>query len=322
MNDVRDYLARELPLVNACIARQIEALPRLVSPVAAHVLLAGGKRLRPMLTILCARSFGYRGDDLYPLAASMEFLHSATLIHDDILDGAELRRGKPAAHLVFDQTSTILAGDVLLALANQLVAGYGVPRLVSILSEAVMRTVVGEVAEIASVREPSLSRAEYMQIITGKTAYLIQAACRAGAVLAGAPAEAEELAADLGMNLGIAFQLVDDALDYTSPSEVSGKPAGGDLREGKLTLPLILFLEDLPKAERSAIELRIKAGDLAEAEIADLVGRIRESGAAERTRQVAAESLARAHAALAGFPDCPERSVLAQSLDYTLTRRK
>ncbi|NLY41297.1 MAG: polyprenyl synthetase family protein, partial [Desulfovibrionales bacterium] len=168
---------KELPAINAAIQHEIDLLPALVRPVADHVVNAGGKRLRPMLTILFARALGFAGENLHTLAGSLEFLHSATLMHDDIVDNAELRRGRPAAHTIFGLTPTILAGDVLLALANEIVSRSNNPALTNCISKAIMHTATGEIMEIAAIRNARISRQEYIEIITGKTAYLIQAAC-------------------------------------------------------------------------------------------------------------------------------------------------
>ena len=226
MDDVLAYIGRELPAINAFLERSTEGLDPIVKPPVSHVLKAGGKRLRPLLTLLTARAAGLTDADPYPLACSLEILHSATLLHDDILDGAELRRGNASAHTVYGKSVTILAGDVLLALANRMVAGYGEPRLTDVLSEAILRTVTGEVKEIAATRDVTVSEDDYLDIITGKTAYLFQGACQAGAILAGASPELERSAHDYGLNLGIAFQLVDDALDYVTPLPGHGQALG------------------------------------------------------------------------------------------------
>jgi len=322
MNQHAERLARELAGIEAFIRQETERLPELVRPVAEHVLAAGGKRFRPMLTVLFARLLGYQGDDVYPLAASLEFLHSATLLHDDILDGALLRRGKAAAHTVYSRTEAILAGDVLLALSNRLVADYNIPRMVSLLSEAVLRTAAGEIEEIAACRELDLDEAGYLSIITGKTAYLIQAASGVGAILAGADDTAVAKAEEFGLNLGIAFQLVDDALDYTSPPEVSGKPAGSDLREGKLTLPLLAHLDTLPQDGRAALLGRIKDKSLSETQIEAVVAAIRENGHAQATRERAAQYAAAAGRCLDALPAGWAEEVLRESLQYVLSRQK
>jgi octaprenyl-diphosphate synthase len=322
MQEIQAYLSRELPRINEYLARQTMGLDPLVQPVAGHVLDAGGKRLRPFLTILTARALGSGEADVYPLACSLEFLHTATLLHDDILDGSELRRGRPAAHTVFDATQTILSGDVLLALANRLVSDYGIPRLVSCLSEAIIRTATGEIVEMANIRNPELSVEKYLEIITGKTAYLIQAACQAGAILARAEPDLEDAAARFGLSLGIAFQVVDDAMDYSSPADVSGKPRGADIREGKLTMPLILYIQEMDESGRLDFLARMSNAELGEEEILEVIDAVNLGGHTEQTRRVAADYVAEAAQALEHFPECLERVVLAQSLDYTVSRKK
>jgi len=322
MSDIADIVSREVPAINRYLESATETLNPMVQPVVRHVLLAGGKRLRPLLTILTARAMGHRADDVYPLACSLEFLHSATLLHDDILDGAKLRRGRESAHVRFGSTHTILAGDVLLALANRLVADYDNPELTKLLSEALLQTATGEILEIAHLRDVDLPLDTYFSIITGKTAYLIQAACQCGAVLAGASPQLIQAAADLGHHIGVAFQLVDDALDYTSPATVSGKPTGGDLKEGKVTLPLLLYLQGLPFEERRRLAEDFRQDQLSAEDIEYLRGNVVAGGHAEKTREMAGESLAKAQAALAKFPPSPEAELIGDVLAPMLARDK
>ncbi|QLA17278.1 polyprenyl synthetase family protein [Desulfolutivibrio sulfoxidireducens] len=322
MNPLERFYECELPPINRFLEAQALRLDASVRPTVRHVLEAGGKRFRPVLTILMARALGHGGDDILPLACSLELLHSATLLHDDIVDEARLRRGRQSAHLLFGATHTILVGDALLALANRLVAEYGIPALTRHLSEALLRTATGEIQEIAHLRDTNLTIATYYEIITGKTAFLIQAACRCGAVYAGAASDLEEAAADFGLSLGIAFQLVDDALDYTSPSTVSGKPAASDLREGKVTLPLILYLADLDPEERRRVADDFVTDRLSPEDLENLRQTIVSGGYADKTREAAASYLARAETALAPFPASPERELLAQALGPMLDRRK
>ncbi len=318
MIELSAYFKQKLPGINAFIDRETSRLDGVVRDVARYVLLSGGKRIRPVLTILTAAALGRDGEDVIPLACSLEMLHSATLIHDDILDGAELRRGAEAAHLKFGQTESILAGDVLLALANRLGAGYDIPRINYLLAEGIMATATGEIMEISHLKSLEADRVAYFDIIIGKTARLIETACRCGAALACRDRALEDAAGGFGLNLGIAFQLVDDALDYADPAE-TGKPAGGDLREGKLTLPLLLLLEG---GRHPGLVARIRSGGLAEAEQEALVAEIRGQGFAERTRTEAAVYAQRAKDALSGFPQSLERAILVQAADYVLTRRK
>jgi octaprenyl-diphosphate synthase len=252
----------------------------------------------------------------------MEFLHSATLLHDDIVDGADLRRDQATAHTLFGHTRTILAGDILLALANRLVADYDIPRLNGAMAEGIYRTAAGEILEISHLRNPGLGLGEYLDIVTGKTACLMAAACRCGALLAGAGDALVERAAGFGLNLGIAFQLVDDALDYSSCRAVAGKPVGADLREGKLTLPLILYFESLDAARRARLGEGFRNASLGGEEMDAIVAEVNELGLDRKTRDVAREYLDRAAEDLAAFPESRETAVLRDTLEFLHRREK
>jgi octaprenyl-diphosphate synthase len=323
MNEIISYLEKDIPEIEGFIARQVDGLDPLVREVAGHVLGSGGKRLRPALTLICARALGAPGGtDLLPLACSLEFLHSATLLHDDILDGATMRRSRETAHKLFGVTPTVLAGDVLLALANRLAADYGDARITHSLAEAIMGTATGEVREISAARNAGLSREDYMEIITAKTALLFHCACRCGALAAGAQEDLIEAAAGYGLNLGISFQLVDDALDYSAPPDVAGKPAGGDLREGKMTLPLMLYLDGLEDSARRELIARIEKGGLRDEEVADIVSRVEALGLPEKTRREAGMYADRARGRLAAFPESPEKTLMDNIVDFVLVRSK
>jgi octaprenyl-diphosphate synthase len=322
MDGLKQFFVKETPPIEAVLRRETTKLLPLVRPVADHVLDAGGKRLRPMLCLLTARAFGFRSDSTYNLAGAFEFLHSATLLHDDILDNADLRRGRPSAHTRFGLHQTILAGDVLLALANRMVADFGQPRLMQSVSEAIMQTASGEVLEVATLGDPALTRAEYLAIITGKTACLIQSACQCGALLAGAPDPQVLAAQEFGLNLGIAFQLVDDALDYAMTAKATGKPVGGDLKEGKFTLPLLLFLEKRETRIKESLAAAIRGRRLADSEATEIVATVRDGGFAEQTRQEAQTYLVAAEKALQCFPESQERNLLTEALVYVRTREK
>lgn len=319
-NELKAYFFEHLPAIEDFIGREVQAMDPLVSPLAAHVLQSGGKRLRPMLCITVAGALGYVRDSIYPLAGALEFVHSATLLHDDILDGAELRRGRVSTHLVFGQTEAILAGDALLARANRIITDYGLLQLVVCVSEAIEQTARGEILEIARMKQPILSREEYLEIITGKTAYLMQACAQCGAVLAGAGREEQEAAREFGANVGIAFQLVDDALDYSASSESSGKPKGGDLQEGKVTLPLIFFLETLQGAERRDLLTKIKNAQLTDEEKLWIVEKINASNWAWQTRREADHYLQKARKMLEFFPARHESRLLESMLEYIRER--
>lgn len=322
MSAFERYLAQEIPAINHVLEGATNSLNPLVQPAVRHMLLAGGKRLRPLLTILTARALGYSKENIYPLACSLELLHSATLLHDDIVDGAALRRGRETVHRLFGATHAILAGDALLALANRMVADYDQPGLTRILSEALLQTATGEILELAHLRDTELPIDAYLSIITGKTAYLIQAACLCGAVLADADDRLRQAATRLGFNCGIAFQLVDDALDYTSPAQVSGKPTGGDLKEGKVTLPLILYLAGLPDDVRRRVVEDFRQDQLSAEDIENLRKTIVAGGHADKTREMAATYLESAQTALADFPASPETDLIAQVLAPMIDRER
>ena len=321
MIQLKARLALELPGINRALNKAVDTLPEPVRPVARHIFDAGGKRLRPLLTVLTARLLGHESKNIQDLAITLEMLHAATLLHDDVLDNAISRRGKPAAHTIFDVSSVILAGDALLAGANALVANYGDTRLTRCFSEATSRTAAGEILEIAAQRRVDSSSADYEEMVRGKTAWLIRAACEMGALAAGADDASVAAAAAYGENLGMAFQMVDDALDF-APESITGKPTGGDVREGKLTPPLRLYRDSLSTEERSAFDAAFCAGLLTEADAASIAESIRQAGYDDAVRRQADEFLDAARQALETLPDRPERELMRQMADYVRDRKK
>ncbi len=323
MQQLQDYFQNRLPRIEACLEAQVKTMNSMVYPVASHILQAGGKRLRPMLCLLTARTLDscLEEEGLYPLACALELVHSATLLHDDVLDNAEMRRGRDAAHLRFGVTETILAGDALLALANQIVTSYQSVPLVSCISQAIYETASGEILEIQKMKQPSLSCGEYLEIVRGKTGCLIQTACQSGAIMGRAQDSMKKAAGDFGLNLGIAFQLVDDALDYAASSSHLGKPLGGDLREGKLTLPLIYFLQEMEAGKRQELLLKIKDRRLSSQEHTWIVEQIQDRRLGHRTREVAGSYLSSARRALSALPPGEEHSLLHQMLEFIQSRQ-
>lgn len=320
MQELKKSLGEEQAKINAAIGRFLDELPTASQPVARHVLNAGGKRLRPFLTLQTGRAFGLAAEsDLYALGAAIEMLHAATLLHDDILDNSELRRGKPAAHTLFGRSRTILAGDALLAKSMLMVAGFGDARLAACISEAVMRTAEGQIVESDQTRNCAISHGEYIEMIKGKTGWMLRASCELGALRAGADAEGVKAAADYGMELGIAFQMVDDALDF-SPSSKTGKPRGGDLREGKITPPLALYLADQLPETAAGLKKALADNSLAQEEIETLSEAIYSGGYAQKTRELAQSHIMAAEKALSLLPVSPERIVLEQILCYIQAR--
>ncbi|MDO5537165.1 MAG: polyprenyl synthetase family protein [Desulfovibrionaceae bacterium] len=318
-------MALELPAINRALDTLIQELPAPSRPAAMHTVRAGGKRLRPLLTILCARLFGAKdGSDrggLHRLACTLEMLHAATLMHDDVIDNADTRRGMPACHKVFDNTTAILAGDALLSTANACVAEYGSTRLCHVFAKATAETTAGEILELNALRNPNLAADEYTAIIRGKTARLIRAACEMGAIYAGADDAQVEAIAVYGESMGMAFQMVDDALDVAD-AETIGKPTGGDLREGKLTPPLLLYRNSLSPDEQTAFNRKFAGGAFSEEEVSAICSAIRGLGFDKTVRGMADGYLDTARHSLSALPDNSERDILQEILTYVRDRKK
>lgn len=314
--------AREQPHINIALAEATETLPSSVVHIARYVLGHGGKRLRPLLTVFTARLFGYASDDIYSLAAAMEMFHVATLLHDDVMDNAELRRGQTATHKQYGVTEAILTGDALLAKGNQLIASFGDPRLTEAASDAILRTTAGEIMEIANQGKFLPNLMTYLDIIAGKTAWMIRTSCRIGALRAGVSEELVNLAAEYGYNIGMAFQVVDDILDF-APSRQTGKPKGGDLREGKLTPPIFFYIESLPADERERLLASFASLSFSEEELAHHVEAIHKHGS-DKTWHIADAYLLKAREALTGMTkarqDSPQRIILAELIDHVRNR--
>lgn len=321
MRELKLILSREQPRINLELQKRVDELPPGSRAVAAHLLAAGGKRLRPLLTLLTGRVLGCREQALYTLGAAVEILHAATLLHDDILDNAALRRNKPAAHMVFPTTQVVLTGDAMLATALMMVSGLGDARLTACISEAVLRTVEGEMGEFAALRDTAMPHEGYLAVITGKTAWMLRASCELGALYAGAPQGQVKAAADFGLELGVAFQMVDDALDF-SPAKVTGKPSGGDLREGKITPPLLFYIKTLPEEEQGRFQRKFRDNSFTENELNGISLSIYQDGHAEATRELAGKHLDRAASALRLLPETPERGLLEKMSLYIRQRKQ
>ena len=314
----------DLEACNRLIVERMQSPVALIPQLAAHIVAAGGKRLRPLLTLAAARLCGYPagGHRHVALAACVEFIHTATLLHDDVVDESALRRGQASANALFGNKASVLVGDFLFARAFRLMVQDGSLKVLAILSEAAATIAEGEVLQLVTQNDTTTTEAQYLQVIEGKTAALFAAATRVGAVVADRP-EAEEAALDAyGRNLGIAFQLVDDALDYAAEQERLGKTIGDDFREGKITMPVLLAFTRGTEAERAfwrrALEQREqRPEDLAMAQglmqrhdaLADTVARARDYGDA-------------ALAALRVFPDSPERRALADIVAFCIDRAR
>ncbi|MDR1242730.1 MAG: polyprenyl synthetase family protein [Deltaproteobacteria bacterium] len=317
---LKQLLKKENQLISATISKEIARLDPVIQPLIRHSLEAGGKRIRPGLTVLVGKAFGCRAQGLYELGCAVEFLHNATLIHDDIMDGASLRRSHPATHTVFGPKQAIMAGDVLLAASMLIIIRQQNMSIIERFAEAVAKTAAGQVKEIQSLHNAQMTADQYMEIITGKTAYLISSASEVGAVYAGADGDRVAAAAEFGLQIGIAFQLVDDALDI-APEEEIGKPTGGDLREGKFTPVLERYLESLPDQERETFCRLFSQGGLSEEHVQKTVLAMRALNCGEKTRKLADAHIALAETALEKFPPGVEREALFKVAHYIRTRK-
>ena len=320
MHTLQEYFSKWVPEIDRHLEREIRSLNTVVAPLARHVVLSGGKRLRPILCMLTSKALGYKEEKALPLACALELVHSATLLHDDVLDGAELRRSKTAAHLQFGTTQTILAGDALLALANKIVTSFENVSLISCLSETIYQTATGEILEIEKMKDTSLTQEEYLEIIIGKTGYLMQTCCQSSAILAASSQELEVAAQKFGLNLGIAFQLIDDAMDYTKTEDLTGKPLGGDLREGKLTLPLIFFLQSLEQDVQLEVLSKIKDKTLPQEEENWIIREINNRRFSQKTKQEAMYYLEKSSDALTFFPSYQAKELLKQLIEFIKDR--
>ena len=306
--------------VNAVILDRMQSDIPLIPELAGHLIAGGGKRMRPMLTLAAADLIGYQGERHYKLAAAVEFIHTATLLHDDVVDGSDMRRGKTAANLIFGNPATVLVGDFLFSRSFELMVEDGSLRVLKILSSTSAIIAEGEVDQLTAQRQIDTSEDKYLTIIRAKTAALFAAACRISPVVAERD-ERTELALDsYGRNLGIAFQLVDDAIDYHSDSATMGKTAGDDFREGKVTLPIILAVargnEEDRRFWRDAV-LGHRAGDDDLARATDL---LRRSGAIDDTLARARHYGQRAIDALGGFPAGKAKAALVEAVEFAVSR--
>ncbi|MDF2235167.1 polyprenyl synthetase family protein [Albimonas sp. CAU 1670] len=317
-----DLVAGDLESVNRLIADRMasEHAPR-IPEVTRHLVEAGGKRLRPILTLAAARMSGYAGEDHVKLAATVEFIHTATLLHDDVVDESAQRRGRPTANLLWDNKSSVLVGDYLFARSFQLMIEAGSLRVLDILANASAVIAEGEVLQLATANDLGTGEAAYLQMIHGKTAALFAAATEVGGVIAAAPEAQVQALKTYGTALGMAFQIVDDVLDYGGASATLGKNTGDDFREGKVTMPVLLAVAAAPDEETRAfwkrvIEKRDQAeGDLERAlELMSAAGAL--AGAESRARAYAAE----AREALAAFPPSDLRAALEGVVEFVVSR--
>jgi octaprenyl-diphosphate synthase len=313
-------LKSDMASVNRLIVERMQSPVALIPELAGHIVAGGGKRLRPMLTLGCARLCGYRGTRHIGLAAAVEFIHTATLLHDDVVDASDLRRGRDTANAIWGNKPPVLVGDFLFSRSFELMVADGSLRILEILSRASSIIAEGEVLQLVSTSDLATSEETYLAIIEAKTAELFAAASRIGAVIAERPREEEEALDRFGRNLGIAFQLVDDMLDFSAHEAELGKSPGDDFRDGKITLPIILACARGDSEERQFWRRAIKEMDQREDDFARAARLVERHGGLAETLSRARAYARRAKEALALFPDSPERRALIEAALFATER--
>jgi len=326
LNALSDYLSADMEACNRAIVARMDSPVALIPQLAAHLVAAGGKRLRPLLTLAAARLCGYPADADHQrhvgLAACVEFIHTATLLHDDVVDESQLRRGLASANAVFGNKASVLVGDFLFARSFQLMTADGSLKVMAILSAASATIAEGEVLQMATQNDLSTSIDRYLEVIHGKTAALFAAACRVGAVVADQPDAEEEALDAYGTNLGMAFQLVDDALDYAADQQTLGKTVGDDFREGKITLPVLAAYSAGDEEERQFWRRVIEDSEQTDADLDRAFALIAKTDAIAQTLARAADYAQKACDALAIFPDSYLRGLLMETASYTVSRAR
>ena len=306
MNSDRKFLNKfnhQFERINHELGKSLISKVPLIKEIAEHSLLGEGKRLRPLLFVLSSQLCGYRKDDVYQLSTIFEYIHTASLLHDDVLDNAELRRKKPSANHLWGASAAVLSGDYFYSKSSALAVSRKNFRFIEMLTDTIVRMTEGQVLELGHTHNWHISRDDYLEIIISKTAVLMSTTCACGAIIAGTDEETEEHLREFGMNLGIAFQMMDDILDYTSCEEEFGKPVGKDIREGKITLPLIYTLSSLENGEVERLQGLFKNQKAKKGDYLNLIDMVRSNGALDRIRSEAMDYADRAAGALNFMPD-------------------
>lgn len=319
LEQLRALVEADLRRVDTQILTQVESNITLIPQLAGYVIAAGGKRLRPAMTLLCARLCGYRGDRHVALAAAVEFIHTATLLHDDVVDESVLRRGLATANDVWGNKASVLVGDFLLSKAFQLMVADGSLAVLKTLSDASAVIAEGEVLQLLSAHDPETSEERYFEVISSKTATLFSAACKIGAEVADRPEYVEPLRR-FGLDLGIAFQLVDDALDYVAEQDTLGKTIGDDFREGKITYPVLVAYQKGNAEEKIFWKRVMEAEDQRDGDLDYALALMQKHGSHAATLARAEKYCEQARAALAIFPDGPEKAALLETVSFCVER--
>jgi len=317
-NSFIDPIASDMGAVNTVIRRQLYSEVPLVNQVSEYIISAGGKRIRPILVLLVANAYGYKATAHHELAAVIEFIHTATLLHDDVVDESSLRRGKQTANALFGNAASVLVGDFLYSRAFQMMVTVGNARVMQIVADATNVIAEGEVLQLLNMHNPDVNEADYLRVIRSKTAKLFEAAAQLGALVAGANDIEIDAAGEYGRSLGTAFQLIDDVLDYSGNAAEIGKNVGDDLREGKPTLPLIYLMEHGSAEQRELVRSCIENGD--EQHFDQILAAITNSGALDYTKQEAKKAAQRASDAVMSLPDSIYKDSLLKLSAFAVER--
>ena len=320
IQSILEPISDDLKKVEAVFKENLKADVSLISTVGEYVLLSGGKRLRPLVLLLSSRLCGYKGDNHILLASVVEFIHTATLLHDDVVDNADLRRGQSSSNTVWGNEASVLIGDFLYSQSFSMAIRSGDIRVLAALSDATTKMAEGMVLELVNTGDPDVLFEDYLRVVIDKTAVLIAASCQVGGILAGIEDSKEKALRDFGMNIGIAFQLMDDRLDYDSSEENFGKTIGTDLEEGKVTLPLIKVLKECTEEERSVVSDLLTCETLKEGDLEVALDLINKYGGLDYTLLKAKERIAMAKEDLSSFPDSDEKNALLGLADYVIER--
>lgn len=315
-----DLVKSELELVDKVIRKDLGSQVPLINTVGEYIISAGGKRIRPLLAVMCGRMLGNSSELIYKMAAMIEYIHTATLLHDDVVDESGLRRGRATANAVFGNAASVLVGDFIYTRAFQLMVESNSLKVLKIMADSTNVISEGEVLQLLNIGRSDLTEVEYFKVIESKTARLFEAGARVAAIVSGATVEVEDKLADYAICLGTAFQIVDDILDYNSSSEVMGKNVGDDLLEGKVTLPLIFLLATGDENTKSLITAAIDKPK--EADIAKIVNLVVTSDSLDYCRKLAHDYVSRAKSALGGLPDNNYRDALFNIAELSIERIK
>jgi octaprenyl-diphosphate synthase len=322
MQTALSIIGDDLKLVEQQFRKDLESDVPLIRKVGEYVLSSGGKRIRPALLLLAARLCDYSADKAIPLASVVEFIHTATLLHDDVVDSASLRRGIASANALWGNEASVLVGDFLFSKSFSLMVGVGSLDILRVLSDATTVIAEGEVMQLLCTGEIDLTEERYIGVVRSKTAILMSAACEAGAILGAVSSEQQQALANFGMELGIAFQLMDDILDYTATEEEFGKSIGHDLEEGKITLPLIHTLRCCNDDQRAVIEAVIDKDEMTLEEFRAVSVLVKQYGGIEYTIDAARGYISRCKSHLGLFADSPLRQAMIDLAEYVVTRSK